>query len=106
MNVDLIRQWIDIGVAVGAFKGLEAAWRWFTGRSGVQRSRMSSLIRERDAADAYRRKVEEFASQVVRAFYLAGGKPSELPAWPRPPMTPDDPSGNNGPTKEEGVPHA
>ena len=106
MNVDLIRQWIDIGIAVGAFKGLEAAWRWFTGRSGVQRSRMSSLIRERDDADAYRRKVEEFASRVVREFYLKGGKPSDLPAWPRPPRSPDDPSGKNGPSAQEEVPHA
>ena len=100
-------QWVTGIVAVAGALGIRefapGFVAWLTGRADRERDRVAELMRERDAAEAdldvettYRRKVEEFASLVVRAFYLKGGTADELPAWPTRPVTGDKPQGQTG----------
>ena len=80
---------IGIAGAVGLQQLVPGLIALRSGAADREKHRVQQLIRERDeaeaerdASDAYRRKVEEMASQSRRMAIEAGVDPLALPAWP------------------------
>ena len=77
-------------VALGVRQAIPWAIRWASGGAEREKSRFRELVldrakaeAERDAADAYRRICQEYASQLRSLLIEHGVALHLIPAWPR-----------------------
>ncbi len=75
---------------------VEGAVRHWTGRATRERSRVDELVQERDRAEderdrqaRWRRKLQEYASQIRSLLIERGVRPEEIPPWPPEPTRPE-----------------
>ena len=90
MDPSMINALTAAAVALGVRQAIPWAIRWASGGAEREKSRFRELVAERsaaeterDAADAYRRILQEYCSQLRSALIEHGVPLDKIPPWPK-----------------------